>query len=334
MVIPRVRRRAFTFATAAAALGLGGCAGTQDDTPRPPGATGNTLVTPWLAIDGGWRADTRQPPQLVPAPGARLRFVQPVGVAAVGDLLLVADGGARTVWRIDRGRDAMAPFAPFTGGSAGQPASLHVASDLSVWIALPAEHQVVQYDVRGRLVRRFGDEATAPRPVAVVVAESRSEVFVGDGATAQVTVFDPLGRTVRVLGGGRIAALQSIAAMALGPDGLYVLDPLAQQVVVLGRSGEVAGVIGENQLLRPRGLAVDRSGRVFVSDDADQRIKVFRGTEMVATAGGSGGGAGRFGRIEALAVDGNMLYVADSVNARVQVMLVAPPSLERRGAGS
>jgi sugar lactone lactonase YvrE len=334
MVKPSVRRRAFTFATAAAAFGLGGCAGPQDDKARPPAATGNALLTPWLAIDGGWRADPRQPIQVAPATGPRLRFVQPVGVAALGDLLLVADAGARTVWRIERGRDAMAPFAPFTGGSAGHGASLHVASDLSVWIALPAEHQVVQYDARGRLVRRFRDEASAPRPVAVVAADSRAEIFVGDGATAQVTVFDPLGRTVRVLGGGRIAALQSIAAMALGPEGLYVLDPLAQQVVVLGRSGEVAAVIGENQLLRPRGLAVDRSGRVFVGDEADQRIKVFRGTDLVATAGGSGGGAGRFGRIEALAVDGNMLYVADSVGARVQVLLVAPPSLERRGAGS
>lgn len=334
MVKPQVRRRAFTFGAAAAAFGLGGCAGTQDDAARPRAATGGGVLTPWLAIDGGWRADPRQPLQIVPVPGARLRFVQPVGVAALGDLLLVADAGARMVWRIDRGRDAMAPFAPFTGGSPGHAASLHVANDMSVWVALPAEHQVVQYDPRGRVVRRFLDDANAPRPVAVAVPDSRAEVFVGDGAAAQVAVFDPLGRTVGLLGGGRHPVLQSIAAMALGPDGLYVLDPLAQQVVVLGRSGEVVAVIGENQLLRPRALAVDRSGRVFVSDDADQRIKVFRGADMVAAVGGAGGGPGRFGRIEALAVDGNMLYVADSVNARVQVMLVAPPSLERRGARS
>lgn len=333
MVTPRMQRRTFAFATAAAALGLGACAGTQDEAPRPGAAMGSGVLTPWLAIDGGWRADPRQPLQVAPTTGPRLRFVQPVGVAALGDMLLVADAGARTVWRIDRGRDAMAPFAAFTGGSAGHGASLHVASDLSVWVALPAEHQVVEYDARGRLVRRFMDDASAPRPVAVVVSDSRAEVFVGDGATAQVAVFDPLGRAVRVLGGGRIPALQSIAAMALGPDGLYVLDPLAQQVVVLGRGGDVVTVIGEHQLLRPRALAVDRSGRVFVSDDADQRIKVFRGADLVATAGG-GGGPGRFGRIEALAVDGNMLYVADSASARVQVLLIAPPSLERRGAGS
>jgi hypothetical protein len=84
--------------------------------------------------------------------------------------------------------------------------------------------------------------------------------------------------------------------------------------------------------VQPRALAVDASGRVFVSDDAGQVIKVFRGTRLIATAGGSGAAPGRFGRIEALAVDGNLLYVADSANARVQVMMVAPPSMDPGGA--
>jgi hypothetical protein len=111
-----------------------------------------------------------------------------------------------------------------------------------------------------------------------------------------------------------------------------VLDRAAQQVVILGAQGEVLEVIGENELVQPRALAVDRSGRVFVSDDVDQRIKVFRGAQLLGTAGGDGNGPGRFGRIEAMAIDGNLLYVADSVNARVQVMLIAPPSMEAPGA--
>jgi DNA-binding beta-propeller fold protein YncE len=155
---------------------------------------------------------------------------------------------------------------------------------------------------------------------------------VGDAATARVIIFNPLGHIRELVGNGAASPLQSIAAMNFGPRGLYVLDRIAQQVVVLGARGEVVELIGENQLVQPRALAVDRSGRAFVSDDSDQSIKVFRGESLLATAGGVGGGPGRFGRIEALAVDGNMLYVADSLNARVQVMLVAPASIERPGA--
>src|SRR6185369_16363977 len=97
----------------------------------------------------------------------------------------------------------MAAFAQFTGGGAEQGASMQLGNDFSAWVALPAEHMVVQYDVRGRIVRRWRDEANAPRPVAVAVPEDRRELLVGDAGTAQVVVFDPLGRTLRLLAGRR-----------------------------------------------------------------------------------------------------------------------------------
>ena len=162
----------------------------------------------------------------------------------------------------------------------------------------------------------------------MVVPQDRAEILVGDAATARVVIFDPLGGAREVLGGTRPAMLQSITAMALGPGGLYVLDRVAQQVVLLDRRGVPVEVIGEQQLVQPRALAVDASGRVFVSDDMGQRIKVFRGRTLLASFGGGGQAPGRFGRIVSMALDGNMLYVADSLNARVEVLLVAPPSLE------
>jgi hypothetical protein len=208
---------------------------------------------------------------------------------------------------------------------------MQLGPDFTAWVALPAEHAVAQYDYRGRLVRRFSDEFEAPRPVAVAVPENRGEILVGDAATVRIVAFDPLGRARSVLGGRHPAALQSITAMAFGPRGLYVLDRIGQQVVVLDPGGEPIEVIGEQQLVQPRALAVDASGRVFVSDDADQRIKVFRGQRLLANYGGTGNGPNRFGRIESLALDANLLYVADSANARVQVLMVAPVSLEDDG---
>lgn len=328
-MVSRSRRRVLSMSGSWLALGLGGCAGEEVREERPAAAGNDTLLTPMLRIGGGWRLDPQRPMQTAPLAGGRLNFVRPVGVAALGDVLMVADAGARTLWRLDRSRDAMAVFAPFSGAGAEQGASLQLAQDFSTWIALPAEHVVLQYDAGGRVVRSWRDEINAARPVAVALADGRGELLVGDAATAHVVVFDPLGRSRRLLGRGRSDVLQSISAMSFGPGGLYVLDRIAQQVVVLGASGEVLELIGENQLVQPRALAVDRSGRVFVSDDSDQLIKVFRGPRLLGRAGGSGGGPGRFGRIEAMAVDGNLLYVADSLNARVQVMLVAPQSMER-----
>jgi DNA-binding beta-propeller fold protein YncE len=318
-----LRRRALLSAAGGLALGVTGCASTGDAPPEEAAAT-SSLLRPWIAITGGWRLDPQSPFPVARPIGPRVSFVQPTGVAARGDFLLVADAGARMLWRVDRPRDAVAPLAPFTGGVPDHGASLQLGEDFSAWVALPAEHMVVQYDLRGRLVRRWRADVDAPRPVAVVVPADRSEVLVGDAATATILVFDPLGHPRGVLGGRRPPALRSVSAMALGPAGLYVLDPLARQVLVLDPRGVPVGAIGQGQLLRPRALAVDAAGRVFVGDDADQRIKVFRGPELLASVGGPGAGPARFGRIESLALDGPLLYVADSLNARVQVLQLGP----------
>jgi DNA-binding beta-propeller fold protein YncE len=333
MVKASLRRRALAFGAALSALGLAACAAEDlqpQAEPAPAGATGTggALLTPWLSLAGGWRLDSASSLQIARPRGGRVNFVQPVGVAVRNDVLLVADAGARVIWKFDRLRDAMAPFATFTGFGPEQGASMVVGNDLSVWVALPADHVVVQYDLRGQVVRRWADSFDAPRPTAVAVPEDRSEVLIADGASARVLVFDPLGRPRSVLGGTRPAMLQSVAAMAFGPRGLYVLDRIAQQVVVLDPRGVPIEVIGEHQLVQPRALAVDASGRVFVSDDLEQKIKVFRGNQLLASVGGMGNGPGRFGRIESMALDGNLLYVADSLNARVQILLVAPASLE------
>lgn len=330
MVKPRLTRRAFAVGGAAAVAALAGCAVEEGEVRRIPPEPGNAVLRPWLSLTGGWRLDSPSPlqPQLQRPAGARINFIQPVGVAARNDVLLVADAGARTIWRYDRARDSVARFAAFTGSVPEAGASMQMGNDFSAWVAQPAEHVVVQYDLRGQPVRRWASRLDAPRPVAVVVPEDRSEILVGDGATARVIVFDPLGQPREVLGGNRPAALQSVAAMALGPHGLYVLDRLAQQVVVLDRRGIPVEVIGEHQLVQPRALAVDASGRVFVSDEMEQRIKVFRDGRLLASVGGSGNAPGRFGRIESMAIDGNLLYVADSLNGRVEVLLVSPPSME------
>ena len=322
------RRRVLALGGAGLALGLSSCALPEADAPAAKPGDPGRLVTPWLSLTGGWRVEDQALPQVARPTGQRVNFVQPTGVVARNDVVLIADAGARTIWRMERSRDTLGAFAAFGGNVPDHGTSMQLGNDLMLWVALPAEHRVAQYDFRGRLVRRWGDDMDAPRPVAVVVAENRSEVLVGDAATARVVVFDLLGRPLGVLGGRRTTSLQSLTAMALGPRGLYVLDRAAQQVVVFDARGLPVQAIGDDQLVQPRALAVDASGRVFVSDELEQRIKVFRGAKLLASFGGQGNGPGRFGRIEAMALDGNLLYVADSANARVQVLLVSPASME------
>ena len=123
----------------------------------------------------------------------------------------------------------------------------------------------------------------------------------------------------------------AIASMATGPDGIYITDRIGRRVVVLRTDGTIRYVLGAQHLGNPGAIAVSRDNLVFVNDNFDQTIKVFKAQKnapqgengtMLAKVGGPGSGPGSFNSIDGLAVDGSILYVADSLNARVQIMLI------------
>jgi sugar lactone lactonase YvrE len=339
------RRRASLALCALAA----GCAPLEEAPPKAPPSSGPTptaLINPWATLTGGWLASTpaaaplppalppTMPPLIPPLPGAaaplqRVNFQLPVGVAARGDIVLVADAGLRQLFRLERSRDQLISLGPWaTALAADHATGLQVAPDGSVWLADPLGARVVQIDALGRVRRTLRDERHATRPIAVHATGAPGDVFVADSTDARIVVFEPSGRLIRRFGESQ---LQSVAAMTSGPLGLYVVDRLAQQVVVFDLDGRVRFAFGEAGLVQPRAIAVDRDGRVYVGDDGAAAIKVFVDGELVAQAGGRTPGPLRFNRIDGLAVDGNLLYVADATSARVQVLMVAPESMRRPG---
>lgn len=341
-MVSRPSRRRFVALCGIGAL-LSGCAPLPPEpadaspAPLPAAGRGTPLLTPWITLTGAWRASapTAQPLPSLPLPAGppnqRLNFQLPVGVALRGELMLIADAGWRQLFRLERSRDVMVPLGPYAGAlSADHATSLQLGSDGSVWLVEPLAGQVLQLDAAGRVRRTLRDERFASRPIAVVASEAPGDIFVADSTDARIVVFEPFGRVIRRFGEGQ---LQSVAAMVAGPLGLYVVDRLAQQVVLFGFDGRVRHSFGDGVLVQPRAIAVDAAGRVFVADDADQAIRVFLDGEHIANAGGRGSAPGRFGRIDAMAADANLLAVADSVNQRVQLLLVSPESLRRPPGG-
>ena len=263
----------------------------------------------------------------IPAPTrpqapTRLNLQVPKGIAARDGTVVLADMGLRQLLRLDHARDNITPMASLAPGTGP---ALHLAADGSVWLAESASGLVRQMDRNGRVIRSWQDDRFASRPVAVsTLVDSGGDVFVADGSLSHVAVFDAFGKVIRRFGQGQ---LQSVVAMTSGPLGLYVLDRLAQQVMVFDRNGRALMSMGDSELVFPFALAVDAAGRVFVADETDGAIHVFVDGERVARF--KGDGVARFARIEALAVDGNLLYVTDGVSAQIQILLISPESLRR-----
>lgn len=161
------------------------------------------------------------------------------------------------------------------------------------------------------------------RPQSGVVDES-GRILVTDVSRGAVYVFD---QTLGELEVWEMATgyrrFVSPSGIALGPEGkVFVADAELKQVVLLDREGNGVSVIGQDQLERPTGIAWDADGALlYVADTYAHQIKVFDMTgRLVRTIGQRGEEPGEFNYPTHLAISHGKLLVADTMNARVQVL--------------
>ena len=129
-----------------------------------------------------------------------------------------------------------------------------------------------------------------------------------------------------------VAAIPAVFSVLLADEGdRYVFTFAGTGEAGDGGDGSPAT---EAQLSEPRGLAVDGSGNLYVSDSGNGRIRRIDAEGVITTIAGTGGrgfsGDGgpateaQFALPRGLAVDGSgNLYVADSGNQRIRV--IRPP---------
>lgn len=177
-------------------------------------------------------------------------------------------------------------------GEFNAPRAIAVGPDGSIYVADSLNHRVQKFDSAGRFLAQVGGQGTGPgqfqEPWGVAVGPDGS-VYVADTWNHRVQKFDPNLKFVAAWGGFATA----------GPD------PQA----VPGR------------FYGPRDVAVDGSGRVFVTDTGNKRIQVFGPDgQFLLVLGGPGSEPGRFNEPVGLKFDGaGRLWVADTWNRRVQV---------------
>lgn len=167
------------------------------------------------------------------------------------------------------------------------------------------------------------DPVVLQRPQSGVV-DQNGRILVTDVSRSAVFVFDPVNGRLDVWefaqGFRRFA---SPSGIALGPAGrVFVADAELRQVVTLDPEGNGTVLIDSTQLLRPTGLAWDeKDGLLYVADTQAHQIKVFDMTgRRVRVIGQRGEGPGEFNFPTFLALSRDRLVVADTMNARVQLI--------------
>ena len=106
------------------------------------------------------------------------------------------------------------------------------------------------------------------------------------------------------------------------PYRLFARQVDAEFLHAFGESGDQPG-----DFSRPKGIATDSHGHVYVIDALMHMLQIFDGQgELLLAVGGQGQGDGQFWLPNGIFITpDNMIFVADSYNKRVQVFRYVGP---------
>jgi DNA-binding beta-propeller fold protein YncE len=226
---------------------------------------------------------------------------------------------------VDRIQSSYLMFPPESEGAVPRYVYLgHLYGDRNFWD--PEPRGTSPLEMIGRALEFIKGEAPPReiyRPQAGVVDET-GRILVTDRGNPSVFVFDEKKATLELWQQAAGASnFISPVGIALGPEGsVFVSDSELRFVARLDRQGNSVGTIGTGHLTRPTGVAYEpSSGRIFVADTGDHQIKVFDLQGKILDVWGERGkGPGEFNFPTYLALADGKLYVADTINARIQVL--------------
>lgn len=231
-------------------------------------------------------------------------------------------GGELTYWnQADRGAGFVSPLAVTVGPND----EIHVSD--------PELKRVVRLDRRGQPLGSYG-EGLLLRPTGIVRDAAAGLIYVADTAAHDIKVFDERYRVVRILGGpgtepGRFNAPTFLCLTA---GNLVVSDTLNARVQILRSDGVPVREIGRRgiyvgNLVRPKGVAADDEGNVYVVEGYYDHLLVFSPQgELLLPIGGTGTGSGRFFLPGGVWSDPqNRIFVSDVFNGRVAVFQFLGP---------
>ena len=297
--------------------------------PRPSQRVGDELLSPESIIMGGSRSlggYAGQFQRMMIGNEDEIKLIEPVAVGGVEGLLYIVDAGAKTVYKYDLSIDEIAPVKDIAVHFKGNMGNIYVAKDRSFYIVDSIGKQVLHFSEMGELKTQFQDYANLSRPIDVLVDEENGDVMVADGSFSHIVIFNALGKTVKAIGqrGTGPGRFRAITSITRGEDGLFLLDRLELPAQVISLDGQYQYSFGEDDLIFPTSIAIDQDQRVYISDRSDNSIRVYQNGQLLMKFGGGGSAPGRFRIITGLWVSGNLLYVADSLNGRVQVLRINP----------
>ena len=256
------------------------------------------------------------------------RLVKPTGLFVSSGTVFIADPGMKAVLRYDEATGRGEWWPRSADIKLLSPVGVAGAPDGRLFILDSLLKKVLILDDKGNVKGELeGDPEGMGQPAALAVSGKR--IYVSDVKKHRVAVYGIDGTFLQAFGrrGSAPGEFNFPTYMSFDKktDRLWVTDSGNFRLQWFTPDGRFGGSIGENgnrpgYLARPRGVAVDSDGHVFVSDAAFEAVQPSMIRKLLLFVGRAGMAPGQFSMPGGVFIDGrDRVYVADTHNARVQV---------------
>lgn len=205
-------------------------------------------------------------------------------------MVFVADGTNDRIVRFTRGGKFAGVIRSSDGESLNRPVGLTVGPADRLWIADTGNHRVIVIGPDGKLIETIRlakpMDGRAPDPTDVAVTADGRRTYIVDNDNHRLLIRDNEGRTLSTMGrfGRGLGQFQWPFMVCISPKGyVYISDVIGARAQRLSRKDRWAGQVPARvpwgvrlgQLYRPKGVAVDRRGRLYISDSTLSVVQVF-----------------------------------------------------------
>lgn len=327
----------------------------QLEWPDPPNET-RFVYEAYLRSEANIRPETEdgQTRKMLTGKGSvseDLVLRKPSALAARNGRIYVADPPTGSIVVFDAARQRLFRMGLREPNNVVKPVSIAIDNNNLVYVLDAKLRRVLAYDSLGLFQFAVGAPDALTQPSGVAVSADGKRIFIVDrgsvdGDDHKIVAYSPdnveLFRIAR-RGSEPGAVNIPLAATTTADDRLAVLDSGNFRVQFFDLEGNYLSHFGSvgngyGQFSRPRSIASDRKGNLYVSDASFNNVQIFnRNGELLMWLGGPGmeNYPGKFGLIAGIAVDETgRLYVADQYHQKIEVYRRADtPQAQRREQG-